>query len=129
MVVNTEQIFKGNTLEVKRLSTEKMEKLKNKESSEETKSTTVEVSGLPDGAIESSVTIHFQKKKNGGGEVTMVEMLEDGKARVIFEDPQGACHSRRHIMLLTLGLPFAKQMLFGAKMSKDCFWFLNIHTP
>ena len=102
MVVNTEQIFKGNILEMKRLSTEKVEKLRNKESSEETKSTTVEVYGLPTGAIENSVTIHFQKKKNGGGEVTKVEMLEDGKARVIFEDPQGGCHSMRHILCCSL---------------------------
>jgi hypothetical protein len=30
------------------------------------------VSGLPEGATENGVHIHFQKKKNGGGEVKKV---------------------------------------------------------
>ena len=95
-VANTEQIFKGNVLEVKRLGREtdnkNMEKLRNKESSGEKESTMVEVSGLPEDTRENSVEIHFQKKKNGGGDIRKVKMLEGGKARVIFEDPQGRFH-------------------------------------
>ena len=105
-VVNTKQLFKGKVLEVKRIWRVKMkdkEKLRNQENSGETELTTVEVSGLPDGSTENSVHIHFQKKKNGGGEVQKVEMLGDGKARVTFEDPQGGlkffisalCNSKR----------------------------------
>ena len=86
-MVNTEQIFKGNVLEVKYLGTEKMEKLSKKSSGE--KKSTVTVSGLPEGSTENSVHIHFQKKKNGGGDIQKLEMLGEGKARVTFEDPQG----------------------------------------
>ena len=51
---------------------------------------TILVSDLPDEVTESSVHIHFQKKKNGGGEVEKVEMLGEGKARVVFEKPEGS---------------------------------------
>ena len=47
------------------------------------------MSGLPDEATENSVHIHFQKKKNGGGEVKSVILLNAGKAMVLFEDPTG----------------------------------------
>ena len=92
-MANTEQVFRGNVLNVKRLGREKMKeevkKLKNRENFEERELTTVEVSGLPVGSTQNSIHIHFQKNKNGGGEVKKVKMLGDGKARVIFEDPQG----------------------------------------
>ena len=92
-VVSTEQLFKGKVLEVKRLGTAKMnedvEMLKDKENPAEKEPTTVEVSGLPVGSTGKSVHIHFQKRKNCGGEVQKVAMLGDGKARVTFEDPQG----------------------------------------
>ena len=91
-VVNIEQLFKGKVLGVKRLGREmkeNVEKLGNKENSGEKASTTVEISGLPVGCTKNSVLIHFQKRKNGGGEVEKVEMLGQGNARVIFEDPQG----------------------------------------
>ena len=91
-VVNTEQLFKGKVLGVKRLGREmkeNVEKLGSKENSGEKESTTVEVSGLPVGSTEKSVYIHFQKRKNSGGEVKQVEMLGEKKAWVIFEDPQG----------------------------------------
>ena len=95
-MVNTKQIFKQNILEVKRLGTENMkesaEELENKESSGENESTTVMVSGLPEGSTKNSVHIHFQKKKNGGGEVNKVEMLGEGKAMITFQDPQGGFH-------------------------------------
>ena len=96
-VVNTKQIFKQNTLEVKRLGIERMKKsveeLEDKENSGE-KESTVMVSGLPEGSTENSVHIHFQKKKNGGGEVNKVEMLREGKAMITFQDPQGRFHCK-----------------------------------
>ena len=54
------------------------------------KSRTVLVSDLPEGASESDVHVHFQKNRNGGGEVEKVTLLqEENKALVVFEDPQG----------------------------------------
>lgn len=53
------------------------------------RSATIFVSGLPEGLTKNSVHIHFQKRKNGGGEVKKVEMLGEGKAMVTFEDPPG----------------------------------------
>ena len=47
------------------------------------------VSGLPDGTAKNSVHIHFQKKKNGGGEIERITLLNEGKALVLFEDPKG----------------------------------------
>ena len=35
------------------------------------------------------VMIYFQKTKIGGGEVDAVSMIEDGKAVVVFEKPEG----------------------------------------
>ena len=100
-VVNTEQIFKGNTLKVKRMDTvekkENVENLRNTESSRE--STTVTVSGLPEGSTENSVHIHFQKRKNGGGDIQKLEMLGEGKARVTFEDPQGGFYCTSYLLL------------------------------
>ena len=60
-VVNTEQLFKGKVLEVKRIWRVKMkneEKLRNQENSGETELTTVEVSGLPVGSREHFLYIH-----------------------------------------------------------------------
>ena len=47
------------------------------------------MSGIPEGTPESRITIHFQKKKNGGGEVKRVTLLPGGTAWVVFEDPEG----------------------------------------
>ena len=47
------------------------------------------VSGLPEGETENSILIHFQKKKNGGGTVERVVMLNEGRSLVLFEDPEG----------------------------------------
>ena len=47
------------------------------------------VSGLPEGATENSIHIHFQKKKHGGGIVERVVVLNKGRALVVFEDPEG----------------------------------------
>ena len=97
-MVKTEQVFKGNILEVKHPVTEKMEKLRNEESCGE-KESTVLVSGLPEGFTENSVYIHFQKRKNGGGDIQKVEMLGEGKARVTFEDPQGRFYCMSYLLL------------------------------
>ena len=47
------------------------------------------VSGLPEGATENSIYIHFMKKKHGGGFLERVVMLQGGAALVVFEDPEG----------------------------------------
>ena len=103
-VVNTKQIFKGHTIGVKRMGTvekkENVENLRNTESYRE--STTVTVSGLPEGSTENSVHIHFQKRKNGGGDIQKLEILGEGKARVIFEDPQGEFHCGSYLLLLRI---------------------------
>lgn len=39
---------------------------------------------------EENITIHFQRKKNGGGEVEKVTLLTGGQAMVVFEDPTGS---------------------------------------
>ena len=95
-VANTEQTFRDSILKVKRLDiaekNQNVEKLRNKQNSGKKELATVMVSGLPEGSTENSVHIHFQKKKNGGGDIQKVEMLREGKARLTFEDPEGRCH-------------------------------------
>ena len=78
-VVNGEHEIKGKVVQVE------LEKVE----SSATGCRAVLVSGLPKGVTENNVYIYFQKKKNGGGEVEKVEMLEEGKARVVFEKPEG----------------------------------------
>ena len=90
-VANTTQIFKGKELEVK-LGTDtlqNLEELRNEKHDERNEQKTISVSGLPEGSTESSVQIHFQKRKNGGGEIDKIELLGQGKAIIVFEDPQG----------------------------------------
>ena len=93
-VVNTQQIFKGKVLEVKHLdmemATENVENRSNESSGE--RESTVMVSGLPEGSTENSVHIHFQKRKNGGGDIRKLEMLGQGKAMITFDNPEGRCH-------------------------------------
>ena len=50
---------------------------------------TILVSGLPEGVRESTVLIHFQKKRNGGGDIEKITLLAGGKAMVVFENPKG----------------------------------------
>lgn len=38
---------------------------------------------------ESAVHIHFQKKKNGGGDIEKITLLAGGKAMVVFENAKG----------------------------------------
>ena len=47
------------------------------------------VSGLPEGATKNQVHLHFQKIKNGGGEIERVTLLAGGKAAVVFANPRG----------------------------------------
>ena len=90
VVINTKQTFgEGNVLEVMRLETYK-EKEKNKERNRRKEARTILVSGFHKEATENSIYIHFQKKKNGGGEIEKVELKGEGKAMVTFEDPEGA---------------------------------------
>ena len=93
-VVNTQQIFKGKVLEVKHLDMEMATEHVVNRSNESSRGreSTVMVSGLPEESTENSVHIHFQKRKNGGGEIQKLEMLGQGKAMITFEDPEGRCH-------------------------------------
>ena len=89
-LVDTEQVFKGKVLDIKLQETKL--KLNNEESERDNieKSRTISVSNLPEGVKESDVHIHFQKKKNDGGEVERVTFfLERNTALVVFEDPEG----------------------------------------
>ena len=89
-VIGTKQIFKENILAV---ALQEPESKRNNEPLEREsidKSRTVLVSDLPEGTSESDVHIHFQKNRNGGGEVEKVVLLQEkNKALVVFEDPEG----------------------------------------
>ena len=93
MVVKTEQIFKGNVLIVKarekRTLDEEPEKLTEDESSGGKEARTIMVFGLPEDATEKGLYIHFQRKKNGGGEIEEITLLPGEKALIVFEDPKG----------------------------------------
>ena len=89
-VIGTQQFFKGKKLVVK--LQEPKSKRNNEPLGKESidKSRTVSVSDLPEGTSESDVHTHFQKNKNGGGEVEKVTLLQEkNKALVVFEDPEG----------------------------------------
>lgn len=89
VVINAKQIYgEGHVLEVMLVETYKeMEKIKEKSMRKETR--TIFVSGFHKEATENTIYIHFQKKKNGGGEVEKVELKGEGKALVTFQDPEG----------------------------------------
>ncbi|XP_028398977.1 uncharacterized protein LOC114522486 [Dendronephthya gigantea] len=93
-VVKRQQILKGKVVEVKFLGGEaksKVETFQNEASSIETRARTILVTGLPtDGVTEKGLEIHFQKKRNGGGDVKKITLLPEGKAFVVFEDPEVA---------------------------------------
>ena len=80
-------------MEVNSLATEALKKnvetLTMNESSGGIKARTVMVSGLSEDATENGLHIHFQKKKNGGGDIEEITLLPRGKALVVFEDPEG----------------------------------------
>ena len=45
----------------------------------------IRVSNLPPDATKEEITIHFQKRKHGGGDVKSVRLTKDGVAHVTFE--------------------------------------------
>ena len=90
-VVKREQVFRGSVLEVKLLGKETKSQMKtsqNGAATTEKEARTISVSGLPEDATERSVRIHFQNKKNGGGEIEKITILPGKKALVVFEDPE-----------------------------------------
>ena len=105
-VVEKEQNFKGKVVRVEFVETETH---MNEETSEqpgtpEEKFGRVLVSGLPEGATENALHIHFQKKKNGGGEVKEVKLLPGKKAIVVFEDIEGSVFSIYPIKRLNIAV-------------------------
>ena len=48
------------------------------------------VSGLPDGTTATQLTIHFQSvRASGGGDIANVELVEDRRAVITFEEEEG----------------------------------------
>jgi len=45
---------------------------------------TLKISGIPEDISKEEIEVHFQKKKHGGGDVT-VNSLEAGKATIVIE--------------------------------------------
>ena len=87
-VIVTEQKIKGKAVRVELIDTE----IHNTETVETPgkEFPTVLVSGLPEGSTQNGVHIHFQKKKNGGGEIKEVKLWpEKNEAVVVFKDIQG----------------------------------------
>ena len=95
-VVKSQHEIKGKVVQVE---------LEKDETSED-RCRAVLVCGLPDEVTENNVCIYFQKKKNGGGEVKKVEMLGEGKARVVFEEREGSSVNDfwKHIRYILLSL-------------------------
>ena len=92
-VITKEQKIKGKIVHVELVETEPHMNVQKSEEAgtSEQESGTVLVSGLPEGVTENGVHIHFQKKKNGGGEIKEVTLLsEKRKAIVVFEDMKGS---------------------------------------
>ena len=89
-VIEIPQVFKGKKLVVKLQEpvTTPDNEVPERKNVDETR--TILVSDLPEGVSESDVHIHFQKKRNGGGEVEKVIISQEkNKALVVFEDPKG----------------------------------------
>ena len=87
-IVATEQNMRGKVVGVKLVDTE----MHNSETLEVSRDEfrKVLVSGLPEGTTQNSVHIHFQKKKNGGGEIKEVKLRpEKNEATVVFKDIEG----------------------------------------
>ena len=54
---------------------------------EEQATRSIVAKGIPVGVNENDLTIHFQRRRNGGGEVESVTMEQS--AVITFEDPEG----------------------------------------
>ncbi len=89
-VAGSKQVFQGKVLGVKLQSSETSPIIEKSGDECTEKARTIVVSDLPEGATENSVCIHFQKKKNGGGEVEKVALLPENTALVVFQDPEGS---------------------------------------
>lgn len=50
------------------------------------------VGDLPEGITQNEIHIHFQRKKNRGGEIKEVKLLSESEALVVFKDPKGMFH-------------------------------------
>ncbi|PFX27331.1 uncharacterized protein LOC111327799 [Stylophora pistillata] len=56
----------------------------------------VVISNIPRQITKDEIHIHFQKSKNGGGEVDDIWMTKDGKAVIVFESPEVADGVLKH---------------------------------
>ena len=61
---------------------------------DEQASRSVVISNIPANAERAKLHIHFQKKGNGGGEIESLELLDDGRAILTYEEAKGLCESR-----------------------------------
>ncbi|XP_046839273.1 uncharacterized protein LOC124433536 isoform X2 [Xenia sp. Carnegie-2017] len=92
-VVHTQQIMKGKILNVELMENETFEREENDvyEETSDKISRSVVVSSLPEGVKKNNLHIHFQKKKNGGGDISEVQIFPDkNQALVVFDDIQVA---------------------------------------
>ena len=51
--------------------------------------TSIVVSGISDNTTRDAIELYFENRRNGGGPVERVELLKDGRAVVVFQDPKG----------------------------------------
>ena len=70
--------------------------------SDERTARTVVIWNIPPQITKDHVHIHFQKSKNGGGEVDDIFITKDGKAVVVFEKPEGVITVNRPHFLFYL---------------------------
>ena len=68
---------------------EQADRLTKDKNSGKNEARTILVSGLPEEVTKNSVHIHFQKKKNGGGDIEEITLSPGGKALIVFEDFEG----------------------------------------
>ena len=85
-VVNTRKVMKGNVLD---LELQEAKVTSEKSGGDENVEKSILVCGLPEGVTEKEITIHFQKKKIGRGEIAKVIVLSGNTALVLFEDAEG----------------------------------------
>jgi len=58
---------------------------------EEQAARSIVVSNISPQTTKEDVTIHFQRQKNGGGEIHSVHIPEKGTAVITFEEMEGLC--------------------------------------
>lgn len=56
------------------------------------------VTGFPKATSPETLIIHFQRKKNGGGDIIAVKMNRQGAAVITFDSPEGK-DTLRHLWL------------------------------